>query len=63
MAKHVLLPVDPDAEASWKRALPEAIQSAGDSVYLAENRHYSPAGHRIVATRLLGFLTRNMAAR
>lgn len=39
--------------------LTEPIQSAGDSVYLPENRHYSPAGHRIVATELHAFLTRN----
>jgi nucleotide-binding universal stress UspA family protein len=28
MAKHVLLPVDPDEEASWKKALPEAVAQA-----------------------------------
>lgn len=28
MAKHVLLPVDPDEKASWKKALPEAIAQA-----------------------------------
>lgn len=28
MAKHVLLPVDPDERSSWKKALPEAIAQA-----------------------------------
>jgi hypothetical protein len=38
--------------------LTEPIQMAGDSVYLPENRHYGPAGHRIVAVQLHAFLTR-----
>ncbi|MGI9421055.1 MAG: universal stress protein [Geminicoccaceae bacterium] len=28
MAKHVLLPVDPDETPSWKKALPEAVAQA-----------------------------------
>jgi nucleotide-binding universal stress UspA family protein len=28
MTRHVLLPVDPDDETSWKKALPEAVRQA-----------------------------------
>ncbi|MGI9433767.1 MAG: universal stress protein [Geminicoccaceae bacterium] len=28
MSKHILLPVDPDDETSWRRALPEAVAQA-----------------------------------
>lgn len=64
-----------DRRTSWVRRygeehdvpwldLTEPIQAAGeDSVYLHENRHYGPVGHRIIAVELHDFLTRNMPRR
>jgi hypothetical protein len=61
-----------DRRSSWVREYGEEhdvpwldlsgpIQAAGeDSVYLPENRHYGPAGHRIVAVELHAFLTRTL---
>lgn len=41
--------------------LTEPIQSADpDQVYLPENRHYSPGGHRLVAVELHRFLAQNL---